>query len=246
MRKTRKGKLLLGALAAKEAASLMLALLFFPSLPFLGGEHQPDLYVYFNQSEALQHAPALIFTSLNEERPDKVYYRIVVNNETGEKSIMYWYYYTYQESNVAEHLMDLEPIYLYFRNGKLVYAKYDAWHWTAATAYNSTLTLLVDDGTHPVFLVDPVYHQFSPASEIINATYNFTYVPLDDEALQFFKSQKLYTGPYTIDVGQLLDIETIENPFSDFDDFWETNSLYGVVLYLPIKFKLLWLKYFGG
>jgi len=246
MRKTRKGKLLLGALAAKEVVSLMLAVLILPTLLFIGGEDQQDLYVYFNESEALQHAPAHIFASLDEERPDKVYYRIVVDNETGEKCIMYWYYYTYQESNVAEHLMDLEPIYLYFRNGNLVYAKYDAWHWTAATAYNYSLTFLVDNGTHPVFLVDPVYHHYSPASDVTNATYSFRYVALNDTAIEFFKSQKLYTGPYTIDVGMLLDTETIENPFKDFDDFWEVNSFYGLVLYLPIKLKILWLKYFGG
>ncbi len=225
----------------------MVVLLFSPSLPFFGGEKKPDLHVYFNDTEAKLNAPALIFASIDEERPDKVYYRIAVNNETGEKCIMYWYYYTYQESNVAEHLMDLEPIYLYFsKDGKLLYAKYDAWHWTAGTAYNSTLTFLVDNGTHPVFLVDPVYHHYTVASEVVNATYNFSYAPLTDYQLEKFKSQKMYTGPYTIDVGQLLDTETIENPFKSFDDFWETESFYGLVLYLPIKLKILWLKYFGG
>ncbi len=242
MRRLKGGKRL-----SRKLLSVMVVLLLFPSLPFLGGEKKPDLYVYFNDTEAELNAPALIFASVDEERPDKVYYRIVVNNETGEKCIMYWYYYTYQESNIAEHLMDLEPIYLYFsKDGKLLYAKYDAWHWTAGTAYNSTLTFLVDNGTHPVFLVDPVYHHYTPTSEAINATYSFSYAPFNDSRLEFFKSQKMYTGPYTIDVGQLLDVDTIYNPFSNFDDFWENDSLYGMILYLPIKLKLLWLRYFGG
>lgn len=199
--------------------------IFVLTIPIVGDVAAVDLFggpsYRISFDEDILERTQVFFTN-DSYIPDKLYYRLVFNEDETEMALEYFLYYTDQTYYLAPHEHDWEFVIVYFRLAdeemRVYGVVYDEWHYVIGRETNPTTSFRItennESGTHVGILIDNEYHAPQPDDRIYFGEALDNYLNHGIETVRI--TDEVLTSA-DVDIG--FDRDIFDDPFS----LWDKN-----------------------